>query len=127
MIRLTKEQILLMHRELIAQSRGDSGLRDETMLDSAFSAPFQTFDGELLYPSLQSQAARLGYCLIENHPFVDGNKRIGTHAMLVFLALNGMDLRYENQELIDLIISIAAGKKRHEDLGKWVSRYQMIE
>lgn len=71
MIRLTKEQILLMHRELIAQSRGDPGLRDETMLDSALSTPFQTFDGELLYPSLQPQAARLGYCLIENHPFVD--------------------------------------------------------
>ncbi len=124
MIRLTKQQILLMHKELVAESGGDPGLRDEAMLDSALNAPFQTFDGDPLYPSLQSQAARLGYCLIENHPFLDGNKRIGAHAMLVFLTLNGVELQYDEQELIDMILAIAAGKKNYEKLLEWVGRHQ---
>ena len=88
MKRLTKEQILLLHSALIAQSGGSAEIRDDGLLESAINAPFQTFDGQELYPSLLEKATRLGYGLIKNHPFVDGNKRIGTHAMLVFLAIN---------------------------------------
>ena len=87
MIRLSKPQILLLHEQLIAETGGSSGLRDEGMLDSALNAPFQTFGGEDVYPSLQQKAARLCFGLVKNHPFVDGNKRIGAHVMLVFLAL----------------------------------------
>ena len=90
MIRLSKPQILLLHEQLIAETGGSSGLRDEGMLDSALNAPFQTFGGEDIYPSLQQKAARLCFGLVKNHPFVDGNKRIGAHVMLVFLALNGV-------------------------------------
>ena len=90
MIRLSKPQILLLHEQLIAETGGSSGLRDEGMLDSALNAPFQTFGGEDVYPSLQQKAARLCFGLVKNHPFVDGNKRIGAHVMLVFLALNGI-------------------------------------
>ena len=90
MIRLFKPQILLLHEQLIAETGGSSGLRDEGMLDSALNAPFQTFGGEGVYPSLQQKAARLCFGLVKNHPFVDGNKRIGAHVMLVFLALNGV-------------------------------------
>lgn len=86
MIRLTKSQILLLHEQLITETGGSSGLRDEGMLDSALNAPFQTFGKEDMYPSLQQKAARLCFGLVKNHPFVDGNKRIGAHAMLVFLA-----------------------------------------
>ena len=92
MIRLSKSQILLIHDQLISETGGSSGLRDEGMLDSALNAPFQTFGGEDVYPSLQKKAARLCFGLVKNHPFVDGNKRIGAHAMLVFLALNGIEL-----------------------------------
>ena len=92
MIRLSKPQILLLHEQLIAETGGSSGLRDEGMLDSALNAPFQTFGGEDVYPSLQQKAARLCFSLVKNHPFVDGNKRIGAHAMLVFLTLNGIEL-----------------------------------
>lgn len=92
MIRLSKHQILLIHDQLIAETGGSSGLRDEGMLDSALNSPFQTFGGEDVYPSLQQKAARLCFGLVKNHPFVDGNKRIGAHAMLVFLALNGIEL-----------------------------------
>ena len=90
MIRLSKPQILLLHEQLVATTGGSSGLRDEGMLDSALNAPFQTFGGEDVYPSLQPKAARLCFGLVKNHPFVDGNKRIGAHVMLVFLALNGV-------------------------------------
>ena len=90
MIRLSKPQILLLHEQLIAETGGSSGLRDEGMLDSALNAPFQTFGGEDVYPSLQQKAARLCFGLVKNHPLVDGNKRIGAHVMLVFLALNGV-------------------------------------
>ena len=93
MIRLSKPQILLLHEQLIAETGGSSGLRDEGMLDSALNAPFQTFGGEDVYPSLQQKAARLCFGLVKNHPFVDGNKRIGAHVMLVFLALNGIELQ----------------------------------
>ena len=90
MIRLSKPQILLLHEQLVAETGGSSGLRDEGMLDSALNTPFQTFAGKDVYPSLQQKAARLCFGLVKNHPFVDGNKRIGAHVMLVFLALNGI-------------------------------------
>ena len=88
MIRLSKPQILLLHEQLLEATGGSSGLRDEGMLDSALNAPFQTFGGEDVYPSIQQKATRLCFGLVKNHPFVDGNKRIGAHAMLVFLALS---------------------------------------
>ena len=90
MIRLSKEQVLLLHEQLIAETGGSGGLMNEGMLDSALNAPFQTLGGADAFPSLQHKAARLCYGLVKNHPFVDGNKRIGAHAMLVFLALNGI-------------------------------------
>lgn len=98
MIRLSKTQILLLHEQLIAETGGSSGLRDEGMLDSALNAPFQTFGGEDVYPSLQQKAARLCFGLVKNHPFLDGNKRIGAHVMLVFLALNGIELQHTQTE-----------------------------
>ena len=80
---LKKRQILLLHSVLIAESGGSDGVRDEGLLDSAVNTPFQTFSGQDLYPTVLEKAVRLGFGLIRNHPFIDGNKRIGTHAMLV--------------------------------------------
>ena len=97
---LSKRQILMLHAALAARAGSLDGLRDEGLLDSAIHAPMQTFGGQELYPSTLEKAARLGYGLIRNHPFADGNKRIGTHAMLVFLAINGVTLSYEDEELI---------------------------
>ena len=79
------------------------------MLDSALNSPFQTFGGEDVYPSLQQKAARLCFGLVKNHPFVDGNKRIGAHAMLVFLALNGIELQHSQTELSNVILQLASG------------------
>ena len=93
MIRLTKQQVLRMHEELISVTGGSHGVRDEALLDAALSAPFISFDGTDLYPALEQKVARLGYGLIENHAMIDGNKRIGAHTMLVFLTLNGVPLQ----------------------------------
>ena len=110
MKKLSKKQILMLHTQLIQQTGGSDGVRDYNLLDSALENPFQSFGGEELYPTIQAKAARLGYGLIKNHCMIDGNKRFGTHAMLVFLALNGIELKYTQKELYEAILDIAAGK-----------------
>ena len=125
MIRLSKPQILLLHEQLIAETGGSSGLRDEGMLDSALNTPFQTFAGKDVYPSLQQKAARLCFGLVKNHPFVDGNKRIGAHVMLVFLALNGIELQHTQTELSEVILHLAAGTLQSTDLLDWILSHQI--
>ena len=124
MIRLTKKQLLLLHEELITETGGAAGIRDEGLLDSALTAPFQSFEGHIPYPSLQQKAARLGYGLVKDHPFVDGNKRIGAHAMLVFLALNGVVLDYTQEDLADAFLNLASGKIGFEELLQWVLAHE---
>jgi len=121
---LSKKQILMLHTALIAEFGGLEGVRDEGLLESALAAPFQTFGGEAVYPSLQAKAAQLGFGLICNHPFVDGNKRIGAHAMLVYLALNGIDLTYSQQELVDIVLSVAAGNADRQSLLQWILEHE---
>lgn len=120
---LTKSQVLHLHQDLIAVSGGSPEIRDEGLLDSALNAPFQAFEGTELYPTVLEKAARLGFGLIKNHPFVDGNKRIGTHTMLVFLALNHMELEYQDCELIELILDIASGVKSEKQLFLWLQEH----
>ena len=122
---LNKRQILMLHQHLVDETGGSSGLRDEGLLDSALNAPFQTFGDTSAYPSLQQKAARLCYGLVKNHPFIDGNKRIGAHAMLVFLAVNGLELSYTQQELSDIILQVAAGEKEYDDLLVWLLAHQL--
>ena len=117
---LSKNQVTALHSALIREFGGIDGILDEGLLESALAAPFQTFGGEPVYPSLQAKAAQLGFGLIRNHPFVDGNKRIGAHTMLVFLAVNGIELRYEQQELIDIDLSVAAGQIDRQGLLQWI-------
>ena len=123
MMLLSKRQILMLHTMLMAQSGGMEGLRDEGLLDSAINSPLQTFDGQELYPSILEKAARLGYGLIHNHPFLDGNKRIGTHAMLVFLEINHIALAYEDEELIDAILRVASGDMDDGGLLEWLKEH----
>ena len=102
MILLNKEQIKYLHSKMIQETGGSNGIRDEGLPDSALSAPFQSFGGMELYPSMIRKGARLCYGLIKNHAFFDGNKRIGIYAMLVFLELNGMEIECSEEELIAL-------------------------
>lgn len=124
MIVLSKKQILMLHSQLIEETGGTDGIRDEGLLDSALAAPFQSFGDIDVYPSIQQKAARLGYGLVKNHAFVDGNKRIGAHAMLIFLALNKIDLDYTQDDLSDAFLKVAAGAMMQADLLEWIVCHQ---
>lgn len=123
MIQLTKTQVINIHSVLIAATGGSDGVRDHGMLESALSAPFLTFGGENIYPPLLQKAARLGSSLVSNHPFIDGNKRIGVHAMLVFLALNGIEIECTQVELIDVGLSLAKNSLSFDELFKWLCEH----
>lgn len=120
MRRLTKDQVIHLHSLLIRETGGSDGLRDGGLLESALNAPFQTFGGEELYKTVQTKAAKLGYNLISNHPFVDGNKRIGVLVVLVFLELNGIEVIATDDELIQLGLGLAEGSITDTDLLNWI-------
>lgn len=121
---LSREQVLYLHQQLIEAHGGTQGIRDEGLLDSSLAAPFQTFGGQYLYPTIQQMAAQLGYGIVKNHPFLDGNKRTGAHVMLVFLAVNGIELGYTQQELIDTILMVASGSLTAKQLTDWIVEHQ---
>jgi len=120
MKRLTKQQVIYMHEILINETGGSYGIRDNGLLESALNAPFQSFDGEYLYKSLQLKAAKLGFFIVKNHPFVDGNKRIGLLSMLTFLELNNMEITCTDDELINLGFDLAAGEINEKYLLDWI-------
>jgi death-on-curing protein len=127
MIRLSMEQVLLLHRITANATGGSVGVRDEGLLDSALNAPFQTFGEQELYPSLIGKAARLGYSLIANHPLVDGNKRIGVLVMLTFLELNGVSLGCADSELVGIGVGAADGSLSSGDLEAWIAEHAAAE
>lgn len=120
---LTKKQVIGLQNQLTDRYGGMHGIRDESMLDSALNTPFQTFAGSDLYPDMIEKAAHFGFGLIKGHAFVDGNKRIGTHAMLIFLQLNGICVRYSDEELIKLILDIASGNSDCDVLLNWLREH----
>ena len=119
MIFFESEQVIKLHSSLIAKTDGMDGIRDENLLDSALKSPFQTFDGNELYPDIFDKASQLCYSLVENHPFADGNKRIGVHLTLLFLKLNNENIEYSQAELIDFGLNIASGKMNKDDIKAW--------
>lgn len=123
MIILTKDQIVLLHEQLVEETGGSAGIRDEKLLESALYSPLQSFGDIELFPTIAEKAARLGFGLIRNHAFIDGNKRIGAHAMLVFLTVNGIDVEYTQKELCDIIIQVASGEKDYSDLLIWIKTH----
>ena len=123
MIWLSKDQVLLIYRQLMKATGGSAGIRDDNLLDSAIGQPMQTFGDSDLYPSITEKAVRLGFGIIMNHPFVDGNKRIGAHAMLLTFKLNGIESTYTQDELIDIILHVASGQKDYAALLEWANRH----
>lgn len=120
MKRLSTEQIKLLHKLLLEETGGLEGIRDEGLLDSAISAPFQTFDGQYVYTTIEQKAARLGFSLIKNHAFLDGNKRIGVLAMLTFLEINGIQIDASDEELIAIGLGVADSSMDDKELLKWI-------
>ena len=124
MIFFEYEQVVKIHRSLIEKTGGMDGIRDAQLLDSALKTPFQTFGGNNLYPDILDKASQLCCSLIENHPFIDGNKRIGVHLMLLFLKLNNIEVNYSQQELVDFGLDIASGKMSKNDIKEWIIEHR---
>jgi death-on-curing protein len=117
---LSLEEVLELHRMILRQSGGMSGLRESDALESALAQPHMTFGGEDLYPSLAEKAASLGFSLIKNHPFLDGNKRIGHAVMETFLVLNGYEIQATTDEQEEIILRLAAGELDRATFTNWL-------
>jgi death-on-curing protein len=119
---LTLIEVLELHRKILEQSGGALGIRDMGLLESAIAQPRMTFDGEDLYPSLLEKAAALGFSIILNHPFIDGNKRTGHAATETFLVLNGVEINASVAEQERMVLAIASGELRREAFVEWLQR-----
>ena len=125
MIKISPDMAKLLHQLIAEETGGDVGIRDEGLLNSALESAFATFDGQDLYPTKEEKGARLGYALISNHAFVDGNKRIGMHLMLTFLELNGIKLKLTDEDIVFAGLGVASGKMQYEDLLQWVLAHKV--
>ena len=124
MVKFSKEKVLLLHKILAEATGGSIGVRDEALLDSALEAAFSGFGSQEFYPSKEEKGARIGYALITNHAFVDGNKRIGIYIMLSFLEMNGIKIHCTNDELIRVGLSVADGSMDYKGLYHWVTEHR---
>lgn len=124
MIKISKEKVLLLQQLMIAETGGSAGVRDFNLLDAALECAFITFDKKELYPSKEEKAAKIGYELIANHAFVDGNKRIGMYIMLTFLEVNGISLKLEDQDIINVGLAVASGKMSYDDVLEWIKEHE---
>ncbi len=125
MIKFDKDKVLLLHQLVIESSGGSVGVRDFNLLDSAIESVYQTFAGEELYPTKEEKGARLGYNLVSNHAFVDGNKRIGLLVMLSYLTINGINIKYTDEELVSIGLSLADGTTTYEELLDWIKNHKV--
>jgi len=120
---LTLEETISLHSKLIAQSGGSTGLRDRGALESAVAQPEMSFDGKELYPTIAEKAAAIGHSLIQNHPFIDGNKRVGHAAMEVFLVLNGYEIEASVEEQEQVVLTVANGQMDRAALSEWLKQH----
>ena len=120
MIKLSQEKVLLLHELITRETGGDPNIRDTALLNSALESAFQTFGGQELYPTKEEKGARIGFALIANHAFVDGNKRIGMLILLTFLEVNGVKIRPTVDDVARVGLAVAAGEMQYDDLLEWI-------
>lgn len=125
MIRFSKDKVELLHQLMAQETGGAVGVRDEGLLDSALEGIYQSFGGKELYPTKEEKGARLGYTLISNHAFLDGNKRIGMYVMLTFLEVNGIMLECSNEDIVEAGLGVASGRMDYEGLLSWVIDHEI--
>jgi len=123
---LALNETIELHRRIIEQSGGAEGIANLGGLESALAQPRMTFGGEDLYPTIVEKASALGFSLINNHPFVDGNKRIGHAAMEVFLVLNGFEIDAPVDEQEEVILQVASGELGRDNFTQWL-RDRIVE
>jgi death-on-curing protein len=124
MIRFSKEKVLLLHQIMAEATGGSVGLRDEGLLDSALEGAFAGFGDQEFYPTKEEKGARLGYTLISNHAFVDGNKRIGVYVMLSFLELNGIHIESSDEDIVAMGLGVADGSMNQDDIHSWIMEHR---
>lgn len=125
MSKFTKDKVLLLHQLMAEATGGAVGVRDMDLLESALESVYSTFDGVELYPTKEEKAAKLGFSLISNHAFLDGNKRIGIYVMISFLELNGISLIATDEDVISLGMNVASGVFKYDDVLKWIKEHRM--
>jgi death-on-curing protein len=116
-------EVLELHRRIIQQTGGASGVRNLAALESAVAQPRMTFEGKDLYPTIEDKAAALAFFIIQNHPFMDGNKRCGHAALETFLVLNGKEIEAPVNEVEKIILEMASGKLSRKDFVDWLARH----
>lgn len=126
MIKFDDNKVLLLHQLITQETGGSAGVRDFGLLDSAIESIYATFDGQELYPTKEEKAARLGFSLISNHAFVDGNKRIGMYVMLTYLEANGIHINADNDEIVRVGIAVASGTMKYDDVLAWVRKAEKL-
>jgi death-on-curing protein len=120
----TLDEVLAIHADQIERYGGSFGIRDRGLLESALAMPEATFDGHELHPTLHEKAAAYLFHLVKNHPFVDGNKRVGLAAALAFLALNDVSVVVTDDELVELVLGIAEGRKSKADVAVFLRAHE---
>ena len=120
MIKINTEKAMKLHLLLTELTGGDPNVRDTALLDSALESAHQTFGGVELYPTVEEKGARIGFALISNHAFVDGNKRIGMLVMMTFLEVNGARIHPSVESVFKTGLAVAAGEMNYEALLGWV-------
>ena len=126
MIQLSKDKVLRFYQLIAEETGGSIGVRDEGLLESALETAFSTFGGQEQYPTKEEKGARIGFNLISNHAFVDGNKRIGMYVMLIFLLVNGIRLNCTNEDVVEAGLGVASGTMDYEQLLQWIRRHKEI-
>lgn len=125
MIKFSKEKVLLLHKLIAQETGGSIGVRDEGLLESALEAAFSGFGETEFYPTKEEKGACLGYNLISNHAFVDGNKRIGMYVMLTFLEVNGIHMNCTNEDVASAGLAVASGTMDYDALLEWVRTHRL--
>lgn len=120
MTKFSREKVLLLHQLIAQETGGEVGLRDAALLDAALHAAFSGLADREFYPTKEEKAAKLGFDLISNHAFLDGNKRIGMYVMLTFLEANGIELVATNEDVVEAGLGVATGKMGYDELLEWV-------
>ena len=125
MIKIDKDKVLLLHQMIAQETGGGVGVRDFGLLESALNNAYATFGGEELYKTKEEKAASLGFSLISNHAFVDGNKRIGVYVMLTFLEAEGIKMNCSNSDVVNLGLSVAAGDMKFDEILAWINKFKI--
>ena len=124
MKRISIDQVIALHHKMIDATGGVNGIRDKNLLESALNNAFATFYNIELYQSIEEKCANICFAIVKSHPFVDGNKRIGIYIMLILMDYNGINLKYEQNELVDLGLGIADSRYNQEFIIDWIKKHE---